>query len=783
MVMTLNACSSPEEKAAEYIESGNQLLAEQDYTRASLEYRNALQINQNLPDAWYGLAKIHERKQEWENVYSTLNRIRELAPEHVDGRIMLAQLLLASNELDQALTDTREIMELAPGDARAHALMAAVQFRLGNHAGAHEEVDRALSIDPDNNEALLVRARVLIAEEQYEQALGLLDKSIPANPDNVSLYLMKIQTLEKIGDKKAIEGVFLSLVERFPDNPGFKNALAMHYIAERDIDAAEKMFMQIIEANPDNVPEKLRFVDFKRQFRSTEDAIALLKTYMAASPSEYRYHFRLGEIYENLRQEPRAREVYQGIVATEELQQNGLEARNKLAALDLRANDRDKAAALVDEVLAEDRNNENALLMLAGLQIGERKFDDAIVSARTILRDNPNSSRALGLLAQAYDANGQTELATESYTNAFRLSPGTPVFAYRLARHLIAQRNYTQADEVLQQSVSQGNRGLDALKLLAQVKVSLGEWDVAERLARQLEKVEGQEALSQQILGVIYQGKEQQEESIGAFRRAHELAPQSAQPIVSLVQTYVRSGKPEEARRFLDSVLSVHEDNVIAHLLLGQLSLFEGKTAEAVEQFEKTIEINPQADIAYRTLTAIHIRDSDFDSAERIARQAVEALPDSNIPLVNLAFVYETKKDYAAAIELYESVLAKDPDTLVARNNLASLLTDYGGDQASLERARTISAQFRSSDIPQFRDTYAWASVVSGTNLEEAVVILEGIVKDNDQVGAYHYHLGEAYRKKGDVEKAKASLEKAVKLAPAGSDVVDKARESLQLLN
>ena len=124
---------------------------------------------------------------------------------------------------------------------------------------------------------------------------------------------------------------------------------------------------------------------------------------------------------------------------------------------------------------------------------------------------------------------------------------------------------------MLQESVSRGNRSLDALKLMAQVKVSLGEWERAEQLARQLEKVEGQEALSQQMLGVIYQGKEQQEESIGAFRRAHELAPQSAQPIVSLVQTYARSGKPDEARRFLNSVLSVHEDNAIAYLLLGRV--------------------------------------------------------------------------------------------------------------------------------------------------------------------------------------------------------------------
>jgi cellulose synthase operon protein C len=64
LAVALVACSSPEEKAAAYVESGDLLLQEGNLDKATLEYRNALQINQNLPDAWYGLARIYERKQE-----------------------------------------------------------------------------------------------------------------------------------------------------------------------------------------------------------------------------------------------------------------------------------------------------------------------------------------------------------------------------------------------------------------------------------------------------------------------------------------------------------------------------------------------------------------------------------------------------------------------------------------------------------------------------------------------------------------------------------------------
>ena len=53
-------CSSPEEKAAEYLENGNTLLEQNNLEKAALEYRNALQINQNFAQAHYshGLTKL-----------------------------------------------------------------------------------------------------------------------------------------------------------------------------------------------------------------------------------------------------------------------------------------------------------------------------------------------------------------------------------------------------------------------------------------------------------------------------------------------------------------------------------------------------------------------------------------------------------------------------------------------------------------------------------------------------------------------------------------------------
>jgi tetratricopeptide (TPR) repeat protein len=778
----LVACSSPEEKAAEYVANADALFAEKNLDKAAIEYKNALQVNHNLPDAWFGLARIHERKQEWEQVYATLNKIREMAPNHVDARIKMGQLLLASNQLDQALTDATEILELAPADARAHALMAAVQFRLGNFEAALEEVEQAQAIDPDHAEALLVRARILIAEKRESEALAELDRAIAKHPENVVFYLMKVQALSQQDDIAAIENVYLALVDQFPENASFKQALARYYLEAEDIDAAEQILQQIADTDTDNVDQKIRYVAFKRQYRSIDDAITLAKAYMEQAKDEYRYRFLLGELYENSGQTEQALALYEEIVIDDGLQQNGLEARNKIAVIERRAGNPERARALVSEVLAQDKSNQNALLLQAGLQLADGKTDDAIVTARTALRDNPDSIKALGLLGEAHKANGSTELAIDTYGKAFQLRPGVPAIANQLAELLLRQRKTTQADEVLQKSFENGNRSVAALKLAAQTKLALGEWDKAEQLAVVLQKVEGQEAVSQQLLGAVYQGMEQKDASVEAFKRAHELAPGTSQPIVSVVQTYLRDGKVDEAKSFLQSILKTDENNVTAQLLLGRVSLDEGDNTEAITRFKKVIEIDPGLDTGYQNLAAAYLRQDEFEKAEATLKTGIEAIPDRLALSVSLASLYERRGEFEKAIGIYETVLEKNDQVLVARNNLASLLTDHRSDEASRQRARTISAELKDSPIPQFRDTYAWASTVAKTNLEEAVVILKEIVRENEPVDVYNYHLGEAYRQKGDLENAKTYLTRAVELAEPGSDIAEKAGYSLQLV-
>ena len=779
----LAGCSSPEEKAASHLASANALLADNQLQKARVEYANALQINQNLPGAWYGLARIYERQGKWKDAYKVLLRIRDTNPKYLDARVLLTKLLLASNQIDQALEDANDIVALSPDDARAHAIMASVRLRTAELDAARAAVERALSLDPRNDEALQMNASLLIADKQYRQALQFLDDALQASPDNESLYLLKLTALSELGDDSAIEQTYETLIRTFPDQQRFKFALVQRYVAAGNIDQAERVLMRDIAEKPNGIDEKLRLVVFRSQHRSLDDAIELVRSYLEEDQADNRYGFVLGELYLRNGQTEQAIELYRGIASQEQLANDGLEARNRIARIYLESANIEASRQLVDEVLAHDRNNQEGLLLRARFQLLEQNYTEAVTTLRTVLRDNPQSVEALDLIARGHLAMGADRLAIEALGEALALEPESAGIAVRLAALLIRSNQPEQAVEVLMRSIESGNDTVDAVRLLTQASMMLGNWEQAEQLAQRLQSFEGQQSASQHVLGLVYKNRQQNQESIAAFRRAHDLDPAVSEPVVALVQIYLENRQPDRAREFLNSVVEENPGNARAYQMLGQLSLSEDDMPAAIRYLERATAADPRLDSAYLQLASIYLGENQLDKAQDILEKGLTELPANLKLAMNLALTVERQGDIDRAIELYENLLQASPGIMVAKNNLASLLLDHRGDAASIDRARELAAGFKDANLSVFRDTYAWASIKSGSFLEEAIVILKNILRDDEAIGLYHYHLGEAYRKNGNKFEARKSLRRAIELEAPGSPIAAEAEKSLQLVS
>jgi tetratricopeptide (TPR) repeat protein len=91
----LLSCGGKEERKAKYLERGKAYLAENNYDKAKVEFKNVLQIDPKDAQGYLYLAQAEEKSKNWSKALSRYKKALELDPELVEPRIRLARFYLA----------------------------------------------------------------------------------------------------------------------------------------------------------------------------------------------------------------------------------------------------------------------------------------------------------------------------------------------------------------------------------------------------------------------------------------------------------------------------------------------------------------------------------------------------------------------------------------------------------------------------------------------------------------------------------------------------------------
>src|SRR5207237_5726393 len=84
--LLLSACTTPEKAKAQHVTRGQALLKDKKFQEASLEFRNALQIDDRLADAHWGLANAYEGLQRYQAAFGEVGPVRGGDRTNHDGR-------------------------------------------------------------------------------------------------------------------------------------------------------------------------------------------------------------------------------------------------------------------------------------------------------------------------------------------------------------------------------------------------------------------------------------------------------------------------------------------------------------------------------------------------------------------------------------------------------------------------------------------------------------------------------------------------------------------------
>ena len=131
--LALSGCSNTEVAKAEHVKRGEAFLKDKKFQEATIEFRNAIQLDERLASAHWGLARAYEGLQRWGEMVEELRKAVELDPNNLDARVKLGNFYLAPQKrtiemVEEAEHLAREVLQKDPNHIEGHILMATVLF-------------------------------------------------------------------------------------------------------------------------------------------------------------------------------------------------------------------------------------------------------------------------------------------------------------------------------------------------------------------------------------------------------------------------------------------------------------------------------------------------------------------------------------------------------------------------------------------------------------------------------------------------------------------------------
>jgi len=776
-----NACTPKEESAQRYLEEGKVLLEQGKTEQARVQFQNAVQRNPKLADAYYNIALLDEKKQDWKGLFNNLIEAVSIDDNHVEAHFKLGLAYLAAHQLDKAADEASALERLKPGGSNTLALRGDVLFAQGKKAEGIESVRQGMEVEPSNYDIAVMLSSLYLADGNHAKALATLNRAIGLHPQDTGLRLLKIQVQVNSKDYDSAIANYNVLIEENPDKKVFSYGLVQLLINIGRTEQAEAVLREIINKYPNDTDAKLALVGFIGH-RDESEAEKTLTKFTAENPDDIPLLSHLAGFYAGRQRYADAQAALNRIINIDKNGAGGLSAKVELAKVALLQKDSKKAQSLIDEVIAADANNPDALVLRAAMRMEKNEVDAAIADLRIVLADNPKQDKVLVLLAKAYQRNGNTDIAESTLRQALEINPGNLDAALPVASKMILKRELDRAEEILNAALKPNPSDPTALQLLAQVRALKKDWGGAQALASQLGRQPKGSPSGHYLSGEIYASQGNFNEAIKQYQSALQEQPEFPEAIRGLAQVYNAQGDRAQLKSYLRAFIEKNPNVFEARIVLAYAHASDKEWNEATKVLQNALRADPKVPLIYQALAGIYQAQDKPDEEIEVFRKGLTELPDDARLMVGLAQVYERVKDADSAIALYQRVLQKQPKLELAINNLASVLADYRTDKESLQQATRLVEAFDQSSNPSLLDTYAWVAVRTGDKEKKAIPALKRVIAAAPEVAVFHYHLGVAYYQASDRASARAELEQALELAKKQGDFVgiEQARSLLK---
>lgn len=773
MAAVLAGCKSNDERAEEYYQSGLSLIEAGDTDRALVELRNVFQLNGEHREARTALANIYLANGNRQEAYSQYLRLAEQYPDDVDTRLLLSELALESQNWDELERHGTVLQELAPDLPRTKALtLARTYLDAVKNEDAAERRDilrqvQALQSELPDSPAL---RNILIdgysREGTYDKALIELDKLIAASPGIRRYYDQRLSILARQEDADAIETQLREMLELFPEDQRVKAMVVRFYLAQGDTGEAEEFLRSISDPAAEEVGPFMDLVRFVMQTRGRDAARIEIERGIAENPNPNMFVAMLAGLDFEDGNRDEAVQTLESLLADAEPSEQKNQINMILARMLITQNNLVGARRIVEEVLAADDSQVEALKMQAVWQTDADDTDGAIANLRRALDKEPEDAQAMTLMAAAYVRAGNQDLARDFLALAVEASGNAAEESLRYAQLLISNERYLPAEDVLLPALKREPSNAELLTALGQLYLAMEDSSRAQQVMETLRRLGGDlnEARANDLQLAILNQQSGPEEAIAFIERLAGSEDADISAKVALARARLSTGEGEEARTILQTLVDENPGNLRLRLILATANSALKEHDKAEEIYRAILTEDPQQSAIWVQLSRTLRIQGKEDAARSAIDDGLAQNADNGELLWAKASYLERDQDFDSAIDIYESLYEANPGSVVVANNLASLITTYRDDEASLERAYVIARRLKGQDVPALQDTYGWIAFRRG-DAEEALPYLESAAAGLPNDPLVQIHLATVYASLERKAEAITQYERAVEIA------------------
>ncbi|OJY31236.1 MAG: hypothetical protein BGO98_46070 [Myxococcales bacterium 68-20] len=789
---------------------------------------------------------------------ATLRLAVERVPEHAQAREAIERLLADDALFDDAFDTLEGVyrstnrgedlarlyerrVDRADGTrakTRARLELARVRENEANDpVGAQRAVEAALVGEPTDADALTELERLAEKNNAWREAADALGRALEAH-DRAAAGATGAAELwarlggwhrDKVGDLSSAEGAFAKALDADPENIELVRALETLRRGpgrERDRVATLRRLVKL-EGEPDRKRELAREAAELAEVTLADAKLAeeVLRELLAENDADAWANGELTRLRENAGD---YQEVVTLLLKRAEAESDGdqaLRLRHRAAEVaSERLGDRDRAVALYEEILEQERGdvraqerlralyrelgkyNELARLLAMLIELAEsadarshlrvdlarlqlEKFEnvrDATDTLRAILDEDPDHEEAAKVLGALFEKAEQYAELSELQTSLVERARARGEAALELSRMVVLGetlelrvKDARRALEIYEQVLERDARHAEALEAVARLAEGRGAWDKAERaLASLLETASGARAV-EIALRLASARKELGDEQgmEDALKRALEADPESTDVRERLGQLYERAKKWAELAGLLASnadIIAAAYGGIVAPppevAPVGRSSNPPGGSmippppphvAEQVKLLRRAAEIH----LVERKAPA---------DAVPVLERVTELVPSDRELLLLLCDAYTASQRERDAATVLERIIAsfgskRTKELSLYHHRLGRALATLGEKDVALTQL-DMAFKIDPGSIEVLRDLGVLAIEIGDLDRAQktfrALLLQRLDAQSGITKGEVFYYLGEISMKQGDKAKAVQMLERAVENDP-----------------